>query len=130
MDLIEQVAEEVRKRAPIAICDLRDNIQEAINAILEDNQGSDEPKPTIVSIPIGVKWNVDEGSVEITTSVSVKHRVKDLIKLEDPNQMPLTDRDGNPLPDSVAKPLQQLDRVLKESGAKANVKLRTAGGEA
>jgi vacuolar-type H+-ATPase subunit F/Vma7 len=115
MNPIESVANEVRKRAPAAIIELEDKIQEAINVILEENQGQEEPKPVVVSIPISVKWNIDEGSVEITTSVSVKHRVKDSIKLQDPNQPELVDRDGNPLPQSVAKPLRQIRGAILES---------------
>lgn len=115
MNLLESVANEVRKRAPAAIVELEDKIQEAINVILEENQGQEEPKPVVVSIPISVKWNIDEGSVEITTSVSVKHRVKDSIKLQDPNQPELVDRDGNPLPQSVAKPLRQIRGAILES---------------
>jgi len=115
MNLLESVANEVRKRAPAAIVELEDKIQEAINVILEENQGQEEPKPVVVSIPISVKWNIDEGSVEITTSVSVKHRVKDSIKLQDPNQPELVDLDGNPLPQSVAKPLRQIRGAILES---------------
>lgn len=115
MNLLESVANEVRKRAPAAIVELEDKIQEAINVILEENQGQEDPKPVVVSIPISVKWNIDEGSVEITTSVSVKHRVKDSIKLQDPNQPELVDRDGNPLPQSVAKPLRQIRGAILES---------------
>lgn len=117
MNLLESVANEVRKRAPAAIVELEDKIQEAINVILEENQGQEEPKPVVVSIPISVKWNIDEGSVEITTSVSVKHRVKDSIKLQDPNQPELVDRDGKPLPESVAKPLRKMRTALANGGA-------------
>lgn len=112
--IIESVAREVERRAPAAILELEDKIQEAINVMLEENQGQEEPKPVVVSIPIAVKWNIDEGSVEITTSVSVKHRVKDSVKLDDPNQPELLDRDGDPLPSSVEKPLRKLAKAIKE----------------
>lgn len=111
-ELLDRVAEEVRKRAPVAILDLRDNIQEAINVCLEENKDAEEPKAVVVSIPIGVKWNVTEGTVEITTSVSVKHRIRDQITLEDPNQPPLVDRDGQPLAPSIEKPLRKIRNAV------------------
>lgn len=122
--IIESVAREVERRAPAAILELEEKIQEAINVMLEENQGQDEPKPVVVSIPIAVKWNIDEGSVEITTSVSVKHRVKDSVKLKDPNQPELLDGDGDPLPEAVAKPLRKLRRLLNENSRK----IVSAGG--
>ncbi len=41
-ELLDRVAEEVRKRAPVAILDLRDNIQEAINVCLEENKDAED----------------------------------------------------------------------------------------
>lgn len=120
-NIIESVANEVKLSAPAAILDLEDKIQEAINVMLEENQGQEEPKAVVVTIPISVKWNIDEGSVEITTSVSVKHKVKDTVKLDDPNQTDLIDRDGDPLPPSVEKPIRRLAKAIKNGDLKFTV---------
>lgn len=126
--IIESVAREVERRAPAAILELEEKIQEAINVMLEENQGQDEPKPVVVSIPIAVKWNIDEGSVEITTSVSVKHRVKDSVKLADPSQPDLLNGDGDPLPEAVAKPLRKLRSAIAKGGATVRAEADDVGG--
>lgn len=102
--------------------ELENQIKEAINVLTEESQAQEDPKALVVSVPVTVKINLTENTVEITAAVSVKYKAGDKIKLEDPNQPELIDRDGDPLPDSIAKPLGQIRK-----SSKANAELVEGG---
>lgn len=126
-NIIHAAAAEVGKWAPIRILDLEDQIKEAINVLMEKNQSLDEPKAIVVSVPVAVKINLDESTVEISAAVSVKYKASNKVKLEDPNQPELLDRDGDPLPESVAKPFRQIRSAVSIDGVNVN-KIGNKGG--
>lgn len=116
-DRIFDLAQAVADRVPKGIVDLTDQILEAINVSREalDEDGDNE-KDLVLSIPIAVKWNFDKAKVEVSVSVAVKHKVTQEFTLKDPNQPELIDREGKPIPDSVANGLRTIGRALKAHG--------------
>lgn len=123
---IKQLAEHVRDHAPKLIQEAEASILEAIEVARE--AANEEDKELVVSIPIGVKWNMGKNKIEVKVSVAVKHNFTSEASLPDPDQPELIDRDGNPLPEGEAKPLRKIRDALKSHGA--TLTIRDDGGEA
>lgn len=117
---ITQLADHVRDQIKKLIEEAGPSIIESIEVARETQE---EGKELVLSLPIGVKWNLDSNKIEVKVSVAVKHSFTHEGTLEDPGQIPLIDRDGNPLPETVSKPLQSLNRTLREAGAKVDFKM-------
>lgn len=117
---ITQLADHVRDQIKKLIEEAGPSIIEAIDVARESVE---EDKELVVSVPVSVKWNLDTNKIEVSVSVAVKHKFTHEGTLDDPAQIPLIDRDGNTLPETVSKPLQRLDRTLREAGAKVDFKM-------
>lgn len=122
---ITQLADHVRDQIKKLIEEAGPSIIEAIDVARESVE---EDKELVLSLPVGVKWNLDTNKIEVKVKVAVTHNFTHEGTLEDPGQIPLIDRDGNALPETVSKPLQRLDRTLREAGAKVDFKM-TGGGK-
>lgn len=116
---IRQLADHVRDHAPKLIQEAETSILEAIEVARE--AANEDDKELIVTIPIGVKWNMDKNKIEVKVSVAVKHNYTSEASLPDPDQPELLDGDGNPMPPHLNKPLRALQSVLKDHGAVADV---------
>lgn len=84
-DRIDQLAALVASQVQPLICEARDQINEAINAALEEAQEGDG-KSTL-SLSISVKWDLDSNTVTVSLPVAVKRRFEVIGKLEDKNQV-------------------------------------------
>lgn len=91
-DTIDYIAEQIGKLVPALIKDMRDKINEAAVAAVEEAEEAE--KRPVLSIPIAIKWALDERSIDV--SVTVNSRTKKTVDLviPDPNQLGL-DFDGN-----------------------------------
>lgn len=84
-DRIDDLAWLVSSQVQPLICEARDQINEAINAALEEAQEGDG-KSTL-SLSISVKWDLDSNTVTVSLPVAVKRRFEVIGKLEDKNQV-------------------------------------------
>lgn len=84
-DRIDDLAALVSSQVQPLICEARDQINEAINAALEEAQEGDG-KSTL-SLSISVKWDLDSNTVTVSLPVAVKRRFEVIAKLEDKNQV-------------------------------------------
>lgn len=84
-DRIDDLAALVSSQVQPLICEARDQINEAINAALEEAQEGDG-KSTL-GLSISVKWDLDSNTVTVSLPVAVKRRFEVIGKLEDKNQV-------------------------------------------
>lgn len=80
-DRIQELAEFIQSRVPTLFDEARDQINEAINATVEDAQ--DEQKDAILGLSISVKWNLDGNTVVVGMPVNVRRKFEAVGKLED-----------------------------------------------
>lgn len=80
-DRIQELAEFIQSRVPTLFDEARDQINEAINATVEDAQ--DEQKDAILGLSISVKWNLDGNTVVVGMPVNVRRKFEQVGKLED-----------------------------------------------
>jgi len=129
IDRLDEIAAKVGARVPVLILDLRDQIMEAITAALEESQDAAETtqkgRPAVLSIPISVKWGLEDLSVAVEASVSVKTKSKATIELTDPNQprLPMDGDDGEIPPQAKAAVDRIVDRLIAED-ATATITVR------
>ncbi len=125
---LEELAQIVAGKVPRLIGEATDSINEAINAAVENAQEAEGDKEAVLSLPIAVKWNLDTNKVEVALAVNVKHKFTSCGEMVDPNQPELLDRDGDPLPPSVAKPLRKVRSAIAKGGATVG-EIEREGGE-
>lgn len=113
-DRIDEVAEIVESRIRGLFDEARDQILEAINAVVEDAQdaaeNTEKGKEAVVSIPISVKWNLDRNAVKTELSVTVKRKFGVDDTLEDPAQPALPGTEGAKGAKGAVRKLAQLVR--------------------
>ena len=84
-DKIAELGMLIASRIPALIDEARDQINEAINAAMEDAQEKEDGK-AVLSLSISAKWDLDGNSVVIAMPVNVKRKFECVAKLDDPNQ--------------------------------------------
>lgn len=125
-DRIAELATLIAGRIPGLIDDARDQINEAINAAMEDAQERENGK-AILSLAITAKWDLDGNSVVISMPVSVRRKFEVVGKLEDPNQENLPfittqeDLDRDHATASVEKALHKFKDTMKQHGATVTI---------
>jgi hypothetical protein len=88
VDRIDDLCQLICRQIPVLIDEARDQINEAINAKLEEAQENEDGK-AILSLSIGVKWDLDGTSVVVSMPVSVKRKFETTASMDDPNQTKL-----------------------------------------
>jgi hypothetical protein len=125
-DRIAELAALIAGRIPGLIEDARDQINESINATMEDAQERENGK-AILSLAITAKWDLDGNSVVISMPVSVRRKFEVVGKLEDPNQenLPFTTTEEDIQRDraaaSVEKALNKFKDTMKQHGATVTI---------
>ena len=84
-DRIAELAALIADRIPALIEEARDQINEAINAAVEDAQERENGK-AILSLAITAKWDLDGNAVVISMPVAVRRKFEVVAALEDPSQ--------------------------------------------
>jgi hypothetical protein len=133
-DRIAELAALIADRIPALIEEARDQINEAINAAMEDAQERENGK-AVLSLAITAKWDLDGNAVVISMPVAVRRKFEVTAALEDPNQERLPfveaveDRDGDPMPPKMGKAVGLMVQRLKAQGFKVteNAALKTGG---
>ena len=93
-DRIGDLCAFVTANLPNIVDEARDQINEAINAAVEDSQESHGEKEAVLSLSIGVKWNLDRSTVSLTLPVNVRRRFEAMGTLDDPRQPKLPGVEG------------------------------------
>jgi hypothetical protein len=125
-DRIAELAALIAGRIPGLIEEARDQINESINATMEDAQERENGK-AILSLAITAKWDLDGNSVVISMPVSVRRKFEVVGKLEDPNQenLPFTTTEEDIQRDraaaSVEKALNKFKDTMKQHGATVTI---------
>ena len=133
-DRIAELAALIADRVPALIEEAKDQINEAINAAMEDAQERENGK-AILSLAITAKWDLDGNAVVISLPVAVRRKFEVVAALEDPNQeqLPFTeaveDRDGDPMPTEASKAVRKIAQELRAAGVNVtiNAALKTGG---
>ncbi len=94
-DRIAEFSRIICAEVPILIEEARDQINAAINAIVEQAQETEDSK-SILTIGITAKWDLDGQSVVVSMPVNVRHKFSRTATMDDPNQpkLPLTEDGG------------------------------------
>jgi len=126
IDRIDEIAEKAGEKLRVAILELRDKINEAINVIVEDAQDAAEKtekgRRAVLSIPATIKWDLDKMHVGLDASVTVKHKSEQEFQLDDPNQPPLPlDADGDKVSKNVADAVGKIIQTVRDAGATVTV---------
>lgn len=119
-DILDQIAQAAGKKVTQLFLEMRDQINEAITACVEDAQDeadkSKEGKHAVLSIPVAIKWDLDTRAVQVALSVAIKRKATADIVIDDPNQstLPFRDADGDKMPDKANNALRKLTNAIRE----------------
>ena len=135
-DLLDSIADAAGKEVTELIIELRDEINEAITACVENAQDeaqrTTDAKHAVLTLPVSIKWDLDTRAVQVSLAVAIKRKATADIIIEDPAQtnLPLTlvheedyteaelrDRDGDAMPDAGAKAVRKLAKAIRDGGA-------------
>jgi hypothetical protein len=84
-DRIAELSRIICAEVPILIEEARDQINDAINAIVEQAQETEDAK-SILTIGITAKWDLDGQSVVVSMPVNVRHKFTRTASMDDPQQ--------------------------------------------
>jgi hypothetical protein len=89
MTRIEQLAEAAPAEIRQLILDAQDQIQSAIDGIMEDAhdaQAEGKDKAAVLSLSFGIKWPLDGSKVAVALGVSTRRKFESVIELDNPDQ--------------------------------------------
>lgn len=116
-DLLDSIADAAGKEVTKLILGMRDEINEAITACVENAQDEAErttdAKHAVLTLPVSIKWDLDTRAVQVSLAVAIKRKATADIVLDDPNQQPL------PLTDEDRDTLAKAGRVLRDADCDA-----------
>lgn len=84
-DRIAELSRIICAEVPILIEEARDQINDAINAIVEQAQETEDSKP-IITLSFAAKWDLDGLNVVVSMPVNVRHKFSRTATMDDPNQ--------------------------------------------
>ena len=84
-DRISGLSRIICAEVPALIEDARDQINDAINAIVEQAQETEDAK-SVLTIGITAKWDLDGQSVVVSMPVNVRHKFSRTASMDDPQQ--------------------------------------------
>lgn len=145
-DLLDSIANAAGKEVTKLIIGMRDEINEAITACVENAQDEAErttdAKHAVLTLPVSIKWDLDTRAVQVSLAVAIKRKGVADIVLDDPAQpnLPLTlvheedytedelrDRDGDAMPEGAAKAIRKFAKAIRDAGATVTVATNPEG---
>ena len=84
-DRISELSRIICAEVPTLIEEARDQINDAINAIVEQAQETEDAK-SVLTIGITAKWDLDGQSVVVSMPVNVRHKFTRTASMDDPQQ--------------------------------------------
>lgn len=98
VDRIDELSRIICAQVPTLIDEARDQINAAINAIMEEAQATDDGK-AVLTLGISAKWDLNGKSVVVSMPVNVRHKFTATATMDDPDQPKLPGmEDGETLP--------------------------------
>lgn len=137
-DLLDSIADAAGKEVTKLILGMRDEINEAITACVENAQDEAErttdAKHAVLTLPVSIKWDLDTRAVQVSLAVAIKRKGVADIVLDDPAQhpLPLTDEDretlakagrvlrdadGDAMPENVGNAVRKFAKAIRDAGA-------------
>ena len=132
-DLLDSIADAAGKEVAKLILGMRDEINEAITACVENAQDEAErttdAKHAVLTLPVSIKWDLDTRAVQVSLAVAIKRKGVADIVLDDPAQhrLPLIDADGDAMPETTAKAVRKFSKALRDANATVTVTTNTEG---
>lgn len=84
-DRILQLRDAIASKLPQLFDEARDQINESINALMEDAQEREDGK-AVLSLSITAKWDCDGGTVVVSMPVNVRRKYEAIANMDDQNQ--------------------------------------------
>ena len=84
-DRLADLASLIAARVPVLIEEARDQINECINATLEEAQAKEDGN-AILSIAITARWDLNGNAVVVSMPVNVRRKFECVGRLDDPQQ--------------------------------------------
>lgn len=84
-DRISELSALIASKVPVLIEEARDQINDSINATMEEAQEKGEGK-AVLSLAFTAKWDLDGNAVVVSMPVAVKRRFEAVGSLDDPAQ--------------------------------------------
>ena len=141
-DLLDSIADAAGKEITKLILGMRDEINEAITACVENAQDEAErttdAKHAVLTLPVSIKWDLDTRAVQVSLAVAIKRKGVADIVLDDPAQQPLPltdedretlakagrvlrDADGDAMPENVGNAVRKLAKAVRDANATVTV---------
>ena len=113
-DRIAELSRIICAEVPVLIEEARDQINAAIDAIMEQAQETDDAK-AVLTLAISAKWDLDGQNVVVAMPVNVRHKFSRTATMDYTNQPTLP---------GVAESVDKLRRLVKDG----KIKITTSGG--
>lgn len=132
-DLLDSIADAAGKEITKLILGMRDEINEAITACVENAQDEAErttdAKRAVLTLPFSVKWDLDTRAVTVSLAVAIRRKATADIVLDDPAQhrLPLIDADGDAMPGEVGNAVRKFAKAIRDAGATITVATNQEG---
>ncbi len=154
-DLLDSIADAAGREVSKLILGMRDEINEAINACVENAQDeadrTTDAKRAVLTLPVSIKWDLDTRAVQVSLAVAVRHKATADIVLDDPSQpnLPLTvvdeddaaetacdkaalasilrDRDGDAMAAVTDRAIRRLAEAVRDADATVTTATSTEG---
>ena len=115
-DRIAELSRIICAEVPILIEEARDQINAAIDAIMEQAQETEDGK-AVLTLAISAKWDLDGQNVVVAMPVNVRHKFSRTATMDDPEQPTLP---------GVEESVDKLRRLVKDG----KITITTNGGGA
>jgi hypothetical protein len=128
IDRIADLGRLVAEQVPVIFRDGHDQINESINAVMEDVHDAHEAgqdKAAILSLSLSIKWDMDGANVVVELPVNVRRKFKQVCQLEDLNQPKLPFEEGTTM--TVSAPGMEPVELTPESLKRAFNTLKERG---
>ena len=147
-DLLDSIADAAGREVAKLILGMRDEINEAITACVENAQDEAErttdAKHAVLTLPVSIKWDLDTRAVQVSLAVAIKRKGVADIVLDDPAQQPLPltdedrealakagrvlrDADGDAMPENVGNAVRKFAKAIRDAGATVTVATNPEG---
>lgn len=84
-DRLAELGKLIAAHIPGLIDEARDQLNESINATVEDSQQREDGK-AILALTVSVKWDLNGNAVVVSMPVNVRRKFESVGRLDDPSQ--------------------------------------------
>lgn len=130
-DLLDSIADAAGNEVAKLILGMRDEINEAITACVENAQDeadrTTDAKHAVLTLPVSIKWDLDTRAVQVSLAVSIKRKATADIVLDDPAQpkLALIQNGEDEMPAEVGNAVRRFAKAIRDAGATVTVATNT-----